>query len=206
MATMRKTARNASTLPAYGVAGQDDRLGRGFVVRTDSGHHRGMSDDIAVWIHLAFVSVWLGGLIVASLAGPGPGGGSAARTDAREESHDRQAARFQIVVWAALVGALFSGMWLILMKSDPSPEYTRLLFLKLTVVVIAAAAVGAQGFWAGPRLRGMRQSDSEGSQRSRSAGSATDPRVLRLVSWVLIALGIGLSLLALWFGLRLVVA
>lgn len=205
MATVRNTARNASTLPAYGVAGQDDRLGRGFVARADSDHHRGMSDDIAVWIHLTFASVWLGGLITASFLGPALRGGSAAGTD-RTQNHDRQPARFEIAVWAALVGALFSGMWLILMKSDPSPEYTRLLFLKLTVVVVAAAGVGARGFWAGPRLRGMRQHDIEGGGRSRNAGSSTGPRALRLVSWALAASGIGFSLLALWLGLRLAVA
>ncbi|MCE7883305.1 MAG: hypothetical protein DYH08_05470 [Actinobacteria bacterium ATB1] len=165
-----------------------------------------MSDDIAVWIHLTFVSVWLGGLIIASFVGPALREGSAVGTGDRTQSHDRQPARFEIAVWAALVGALFSGMWLILMKSDPSPEYTRLLFLKLTVVVFAAAGVGAQGFWVGPRLRGMRRHDIGGGGRSQSARSSTGPRALRLVSWVLAASGIGFSLLALWLGLRLVAA
>lgn len=104
------------------------------------------------------------------------------------------AQRFQLVAWTALIGALFTGIWmLLLLNVSETGPFAERLFLKLVVVVLAALAVAGHAFWIGPQLRRL-PIDEERTQRQRQ---------LRILSGLLAAFGLIFSILAVYMGVRL---
>ncbi|MCC7076356.1 MAG: CopD family protein [Acidimicrobiia bacterium] len=153
--------------------------------------------SLALWVHLIFVSIWVGGQVVVAFlvptirrSDPDPAGARRVLTAVTR--------RFQAVAWSALVGALFSGIWLILLQPTQTGTWARILFEKLTVIVLAALAVAAHAYWIGPQLR----------QEPAVTQAETPPHVrrLRTLSGISAAAGLLLSLLAMWLGIRLFLA
>lgn len=153
--------------------------------------------SLALWVHLFFVSIWVGGQLVVAFLVP-----TIRRSDSDPDGARKVLTavtrRFQVVAWAALVGALFSGIWLILLQPSQSGVWARILFEKLSVIVLAALAVSAHAFWIGPRLR----------REPAVAQACTPPHVrrLRALSGIFAGAGLLLSLFAMWLGIRLFLA
>lgn len=114
--------------------------------------------DVVRWLHLLAAAVWTGGLITLGALVP-----ALRKAGADRPLLQAMARQFGRVSWSAMAVAVVTGVIQIFrldVETDVRTEYGRRLFLKLSLVGLAAALALAHQLSArstGPAVRGMLQ-------------------------------------------------